>query len=155
MPQALLGIAKSRVTPPPIGGPPNGPFALRVSAIRHGVMETNRSAEATVAPPLRTRTLLPTAAAAARLIAWVETACVVIPLFPMVMARSVFPSPSKSPAASEVVDDPAAYITGAPNDPLLLPNSTLAPPEPLATATSKLASPLKSPVTSAAGLPPV
>src|SRR4029077_6951253 len=42
MPQALWGITKPRVVPPAMAGPPNGPLALRVSAIRHGDMGTNR-----------------------------------------------------------------------------------------------------------------
>src|SRR5437868_1899826 len=96
--------------------------------MRHGAIDTNRRTKETETPPFRTRTLLPAEAAATRLIAWLETACVVTALFPMVMARSAFPSPLKSPAVSEVVDDPAADTAGAPNDPLPLPNRTLAPP---------------------------
>jgi hypothetical protein len=42
MPQALLGIAKSRAVCLGSPGPPKGPVALRVSATRHGVIGTKR-----------------------------------------------------------------------------------------------------------------
>src|ERR1039458_7097840 len=42
--QALLEMMKSRLVPPAIAGPPKGPAALRVSAIRQGVMGTKRRA---------------------------------------------------------------------------------------------------------------
>ena len=42
MPHPLFGIAKSRAVWPCSDGPPNGPFALRVSATRHGVIGTKR-----------------------------------------------------------------------------------------------------------------
>src|ERR1700681_875281 len=44
MPQALLGITKSRAVCRGRPGPPKGPVALRVSAMRHGVIGTNRAA---------------------------------------------------------------------------------------------------------------
>src|ERR1700690_1853949 len=37
IPQALAGIGNVREVDAPISGPPNGLFAFRVSAIRHGV----------------------------------------------------------------------------------------------------------------------
>ena len=45
MPQELAGIVKLRGTPPLKIGPPNGPFGLRVSATRHGVIGTKRKPE--------------------------------------------------------------------------------------------------------------
>src|SRR3954452_10136832 len=44
MPQALCGIAKSRVVCPESSGPPNGPLLSRVSATRQGVTGTKRKA---------------------------------------------------------------------------------------------------------------
>src|ERR1700674_5736741 len=44
IPQALAGIAKSRDVCRGRLGPPKGPVALRVSAMRHGVIGTNRAA---------------------------------------------------------------------------------------------------------------
>src|SRR5579859_7439409 len=44
MPQALLGMAKSRAVCRRRPGPPNGPVALRVSATRQGVIGTKRAA---------------------------------------------------------------------------------------------------------------
>src|SRR5260370_42227377 len=39
--QALSGIVNARAVAPPLkNGPPNGPFAFRVSAMRHGVAAT-------------------------------------------------------------------------------------------------------------------
>lgn len=43
--QPLAGMAKPRVVFPLKIGPPNGPFALRVSAIRQGVTGTKLRAE--------------------------------------------------------------------------------------------------------------
>ena len=36
IPQVALGMAKDRVCPPAIDGPPNGPAGIRVSAMRQG-----------------------------------------------------------------------------------------------------------------------
>src|SRR5579864_8697041 len=44
MPQALLEMAKSREVCRGRPGPPKGPVALRVSAMRHGVIGTKRAA---------------------------------------------------------------------------------------------------------------
>src|ERR1700694_848258 len=44
MPQALAGMAKSRAVCRGRPGPPNGPVALRVSAMRQGVTGTKRVA---------------------------------------------------------------------------------------------------------------
>src|SRR5579862_6013960 len=41
MPHALKGISKSRAVCAADVGPPKGPAAVRVSAMRHGVMGTN------------------------------------------------------------------------------------------------------------------
>src|ERR1700674_2564723 len=45
MPQALLGITKSRDAPPAMAGPPKGPLEFLVSAIRQGVTGTKSVAE--------------------------------------------------------------------------------------------------------------
>jgi hypothetical protein len=45
MPHALLGMTKSRDVPPVMAGPPKGPLAFRVSAIRQGVTGTKCVAE--------------------------------------------------------------------------------------------------------------
>jgi hypothetical protein len=47
MPQALLGMTKSRDVFPVMAGPPNGPLGVRVSAIRQGLTGTNCVAEDT------------------------------------------------------------------------------------------------------------
>src|ERR1051325_5252206 len=44
MPQALAGILKSRLTAVGKAGPPNGPLALPVSAMRHGATGAKRRA---------------------------------------------------------------------------------------------------------------
>jgi len=51
IPQALLGTIKSRVVPPVIAGPPNGPVAFRVSAMRQGVTGTKCVAVETMVWP--------------------------------------------------------------------------------------------------------
>jgi hypothetical protein len=45
MPQVLLGTLKVRTPPAGMIGPPKGPFAPRVSAIRQGFTGTKRSPE--------------------------------------------------------------------------------------------------------------
>src|ERR1051326_6399906 len=47
--QVLLGMAKDRLVPPARKGPPNGPFAFRVSAMRQGVTGTKVSTELKIA----------------------------------------------------------------------------------------------------------
>src|SRR5882757_4292169 len=48
MPQALCGTVNPRVACPLRNGPPKGPVALRVSAMRHGATGTKRRPDTTV-----------------------------------------------------------------------------------------------------------
>jgi hypothetical protein len=50
MPQALLGIAKRRLPPPGMNGPPKGPAGRRVSVTRHGIVGKKCKPDTTTFP---------------------------------------------------------------------------------------------------------